>query len=473
MSNQKDGTDKRTDGTGSDSCPNAVIEAWDQATRLERQVEVVTYGILAGGTTEFGNEIRKHPGETALNAGLSLSIGAGLAYLQRKYKVAAGALGTVAGLFGLKCSVDTVQRLGKDKDLQAALQAAWLTGDKMTMERSKAAAVKTLSPEVVQFEVGAVAGFTGYGGSLGVASLRSKSFAQSWSSIMGNAIKSLRAKNAQANEVLVNCKPATGANKIEAIGFECDERGRALVLPTDKEQAAVLDALKHMNELGATKLRYVLRSEHEDIRGIDVGVDKWELGPERECQLGAFLGQISKRIESCYGLEFRIRPSTSSGLNGRYLSTKFVPENLLSEYKWSALLEADELVRKPAKGIDDYGDNLPIARMNDIERLVLEGFIDYLRKARLPVSVVGAHRTMGPSSGRTIEPLIVELKDAPEGNAHIVVAEICESLYKQFRCRVGFRATGDKHHGYFGDGSVPLDVRRFFNGESSSKSLFL
>ncbi len=395
LANPQDGRDKDLTAQGINGCAAAVYDAWNKATGLCRQAEVITHGIVEGGTKEFGREISKRPVETAINAGLSIGLGAGLSYLHLRHKLAHKVVGTIAGLFGIKATVDGFQHISKDQDFTSSLDAAYSHGDKATMDRSKAIAVEALAPDVVQFEVGALAGGMGYSGGLGIAGLRTKTFAKPWSQLMDKARKCLELGTERTSRSPVRDWPA------------CDPGGNPFAEATKVEKKIIEEFVSKLQgaELAANpKFSYAVRRGDNGILQLE-----FKTFPSKEIPdymhrddravMRDLAQQLEKRIFEKFGVKVRFGESNVYNYDrARHSGNVILKHDFLKPEalnpQWQVMLVENKDIAWWEWRSDDPRLSRPFMRPTDSEKLVIQHVLDQMRK-QLPGLKLGAQRVLG------------------------------------------------------------------------------
>ncbi len=458
LADPQDVSDKIRAAQSINGCAAAVYDAWNNAAGLCRQAEVITHGIVEGGTKEFGNEIAKRPLETGINGGLALGLGLGLSYLHLRHKLAHKVVGAIAGLFGVKAAIDGFKHLSENRDFTSAMDLAWGHDDKKTMDRSKALAVKVLAPEVVQLEVGALAGGVGYSGGLAFAALKNKTFAQPWSQLIAKAAECVHKKGANKQIIQQTETIEKSIGKSLPV-VACDEFGRALDKATPTEQYVISEFLERaQNRFPDLKLQARLaykKTETDEGKILVLVLDNRGINHDALGHTGMALDTIAEELAQQHGVPLKLGYDGVVRENTRPIDLEFVDAKHQWPHKWTALIDHSELLfcRQEEMGI-------PEIRPNDVERIVLGGLIGRIQSELPSVKILAARRTVGPASGRTVEPLILEIaEDNYSSEILQKLALAAEEMYKLFRCRVGicFARNGAKQ--VYGDGSVPIYIK--------------
>lgn len=455
LADPQDGSDKNRAAQSINGCAAAVYDTWNNAAGLCRQAEVITHGIIEGGTKEFAHEVAKRPVETGINVGLSFGLGIGLSYLQLRHNLAHKVVGTIAGLFGIKATVDGFQHISKNQDFTSSLDAAYSHGDKATMERSKAIAVKVLAPEVVQLEVGALAGGVGYSGGLGLVALKNKTFAQPWSKLMQRAAECLQRNKVHGAPESVSPKelPAKASRDFvsarENIHFEksfvaCDEQGIPLAEATSSERKIITEYIQDLQTLAAKaspRLRLAIRKQDGSL---ELDCDTWYAQPKKPHEASSdrdLLEEVIPKLNSEKSLKYGTKVKEAFfGYNPSHgdvlLNSEFLEANYVCPDWRLALIDQSEI------SFYDRSHNLmrPVLRPNDMERIVLECVRHHIGKTLPEISFM-AQRTIGPASGRTVGPIMLEILTSkePTPDLRLKLDVIMEKVYKQLRIRPDYR----------------------------------
>ena len=395
MADPQDASDKIRAEQGINGCAPAVYDAWNNASGLCRQAEVITHGIVEGGTKEFAHEVAKRPVETGINVGLSFGLGIGLSYLQLRHKLAHKVVGTIAGLFGIKAAVDGFQHISKNQNFTSAMDAAYSQGDKATMDRSKAIAVKVLAPDVVQFEVSTIAGGLGYSGGLGIAGLRTKTFAEPWSKLMAKARKCLELGAERTSRSPVRDWPA------------CDAGGNPFAEATKVEKKIIEEFVTELQaaELDANpKFSYAVRRGDNGILQLE-----FKTFPSKEIPdymhrddravMRDLAEQLGKKILEKYGVNVRFGESYvysySRAGHSRNVILKhdFLKPEALNP-QWQIMLVENKDIAWWESRSDDPRLSRPFMHPTDSEKLAIQHALDQIRK-QLPGLKLGAQRVLG------------------------------------------------------------------------------
>ena len=457
MADPQDVSDKIRAEQGINGCAAAVYDAWNNASGLSRQAEVITHGIVEGGIKEFGNEIAKRPLETGINGGLSLGLGVGLSYLHLRHKLAHKVVGAIAGLFGVKAAIDGFKHLSENRDFTSAMDLAWAHGDKKTMDRSKELAVKVLAPEVVQLEVGAIAGGVGYSGGLAFAALKNRTFTQPWSQLIAKAAECVNKKGAN-KQIIEQTETIESSIGKSLPVVACDEFGRALDKATPIEQYVVSEFLERaQNRFPDLKVQARLayrRTEADEGKILVLVLDHRGINHGAFGHTGMALRTIVEELAQQHGVPLKLGYDGVIRENSRPIDLEFVDAKHQWPHKWTALIDHSEVICCPGEEM-----GIPEIRPNDVERIVLGGLIGRIQSELPSVKILAARRTVGPASGRRVEPLILEVaEDNYSSEILQKLALAAEEMYKLFRCRVGISFTGNGTKQVYGDGSVPIYI---------------
>ncbi len=396
---------------------------------------MVAHGIVEGGTKEFGQEIAKRPIETAINAGLSIGLGAGLAYLHLRHKLAHKVVGTIAGLFGIKATVDGFQHISKNQDFTSAMNAAYSHGDKATMDRSKAIAVKVLAPDVVQFEVGALAGGVGYSGGFGIAGLRTKTFAEPWSKLMAKARKCLELGAERTSRSPVRDWPA------------CDAGGNPFAEATTVEKKIIEEFVTELQgaELAANpKFSYAVRRGDNGILELEFKTFPSQEIPDymhRECDevMLNLAQELENKILEKYGVKVRFGESyvynyDRAGHSGNViLKHDFLKPEALNP-QWQIMLVENKDIVSWEWRTDDPRLNRPFMRATDFEKRIIKHVVDQIQE-QLPGLKLGAQRVLG-SLNETYSP-VLEISSLKEPTPEVCnrLDLIMEEVFYQYGVR--------------------------------------
>lgn len=427
MADPQDASDQIRAKQGIDGCAAAVYDAWNNATGLCRQAEVITHGIVEGGTKEFGNEVAKRPLETGINGGLSLGLGVGLSYLHLRHKLAHKVVGAIAGLFGVKAAIDGFKHLSENPDFTSAMDLAWGRGDKKTMDRSKALAVKVLAPEVVQFEVGALAGGVGYSGGLGIAGLRTKTFAEPWSQLMAKARKCLELGAERTSRSPVRDWPA------------CDAGGNPFAEATKVEKKILEEFVTELQgaELASNpKFSYAVRRGDNGILELEFKTFPSQEIPDymhRECNevMLNLAEQLEKKILEKYGVKVRFGKSyVYNYARARHSGNVILKHDFLKPEalnpQWQIMLVENKDIAWWESRSDDPRLSRPFMRPTDSEKLVIQHVLDQIRE-QSPGLKLGAQRVLGSFGSPLFLDIESPKRPTPEmcNTLDLIMEDIC------------------------------------------------